>query len=68
LGIQSGPGALLVPSELRVLSNVSLVIMSARVREGSPRGSMVKLWGWSGSYQGGMGSSCGVARLSSVAK
>jgi hypothetical protein len=41
LGIPSGPGALPMPSELRVLLNVSRVIMSARVREGSPRDSMV---------------------------
>jgi hypothetical protein len=47
LGIPSGPGALPVPRELRVLSKVWRVIMSARVREGSPRGSMVKLSGLS---------------------
>jgi hypothetical protein len=34
---------------------VSRVIMSARVREGSPRGSMVKLSGLSGSSHGGVG-------------
>jgi hypothetical protein len=68
LGIPSGPGALHVPNELRLLSNVSRVIRSARVREGSPRGSVVKLSGLLGSSHGGMGRSCGVARLSSVAK
>jgi hypothetical protein len=68
LGIPSGPGALPVPSELIVLSNVSRVIMSARVREGSPRGSMVKLSKLSGSPYGGVGSTCGVARLSSASK
>jgi hypothetical protein len=57
-----------VPRELRVLSNVSRVIMSARVRDGSPRGWMVKLSGLFGSSHGGVGSSCGVARLSSVAR
>ena len=57
-----------MPRELRVLSKVSRVIMSARGREGSPRGSMVKLSGLSESSHGGVGSSCGVARPSSVAK
>jgi hypothetical protein len=38
LGIPSGPGALPVSSEFIVLSNLSRVIMSARVREVSPRG------------------------------
>jgi hypothetical protein len=35
LGMLSGPGALPVPSELIVLSNVCRVIISARVKEGS---------------------------------
>jgi hypothetical protein len=47
---------------------VSRVIMSARVREGFPRGSMVKLSGLSKSSHGGTCNSGGVARLSSVAK
>jgi hypothetical protein len=37
LGMPSGQGALPRPRELRVLSNVSRVIMSARVREGTNR-------------------------------
>jgi hypothetical protein len=37
-------GALLVPRELIILSNVSRVIMPARVREESPRGSMANGW------------------------
>ena len=40
--------------------------MSARVREGSPRGSMIKLSGSSGSSHGGVGSTGEVARLSSA--
>jgi hypothetical protein len=68
LGIPSGLGALPVPSEVIVLSNVSRVIMSARVREGFPRGAMIKLSGLSGSSHGGTCSSGGVARLSSAAK
>ena len=68
LGIPSGPGALPVPSELRVLSNVSRVIMSASVSVGSPRGSMLKLSGLLGCSQGGIGRSGGVARVSSVVK
>jgi hypothetical protein len=41
--------------ELSVLSKVSRVIMSARVREESPRGSVVKLSGLSESSHGGGG-------------
>jgi hypothetical protein len=40
LGIPYGPGALPILSGLIVLSNVLRVVMSARVREESPRGSM----------------------------
>jgi hypothetical protein len=43
LGIPYGPGALPVPSEFIVLSDVSRVIMSAIVSRGFPRGSM-KNW------------------------
>jgi hypothetical protein len=64
----SWPGALLVKSELAVLSNVSRVIMSARVKEGSPRGSMTTRSGLSEFYHGGMGSSGGVALVSSLSK
>jgi hypothetical protein len=66
LGIPSWPGGLPVPSGLTILSNVSRVIMSARVREGSPRGSMTNGLGLSGCSHGGMGSSGGVARVRSL--
>jgi hypothetical protein len=68
LGIPSGPGALPVPSELSVSSNASRVVMSASVRVESPRGSMKNWSGVSGCSQGGIGSSGGVARVSSVSK
>jgi hypothetical protein len=68
LGMPSGPGASPVPSELIVLSNVSRVIMSASVKVESPRASMKNRSGLSGCSHGGMGSSGGVARLSSVSK
>jgi hypothetical protein len=68
IGIPSGPGALPVPSELIVSSNVSRVLMSASVRVGSPRGSMTKLPRLSECPHEGMGSSGGVARVSSVSK
>jgi hypothetical protein len=64
LGIPSGPGALHVPSEIIVSSNVSWVIMSASVRVGSPRGSMTIRSRLFGCSHGGMGSSVGVARVS----
>jgi hypothetical protein len=65
----SGLGALPMPSsELSVLSSVSRVIMSVRVREGSPRGSMTNGSGFSGCSHGGLGSSSGVARVSSLSK
>jgi hypothetical protein len=59
LGIPSGPGALPVPREIIFLSNVTQVIMSARVREVSPRGSMAKRSGLSGCSHGGTGSTGG---------
>jgi hypothetical protein len=68
LGIPFAPGALPMPSELIVLSNVAMVIMSARVMEVSPRGSMTKRSGLSGCSHGGMGRTGGVARLSSASK
>jgi hypothetical protein len=70
LGIPFESGALHLPSELTVISNVSRVIMSARVREGSPRGVTTKgldLVGCPTPY-GGMGSSGGVAWVSSLSK
>jgi hypothetical protein len=69
VGIPFGPGALPVPSELIVLSNVSRVIMSASVRVESPRGSVTNWLGLSGCSYGGMGSSGGImARVSPVSK
>jgi hypothetical protein len=68
LGIPSGPGALPVPSELIVLSNVSRVMMSARVREVSRRGSMTNGSGLSVCSYRAMGSSGGVAWVSSLSK
>jgi hypothetical protein len=68
LGMPSGPGALPVPSELTFLSNVSRAIMSARVREGSPRGSMTDGSRLPGCSHGGTRSSGGVAGVSSLSK
>jgi hypothetical protein len=68
LGIPYGPVALPVPSELIMLSNVSCVIMSASVNVESPPGLMKNWSGLSGCSHGGVGSSCGVARVSPVSK
>jgi hypothetical protein len=68
LGMPFGPGVLQVPSELTVLSNVSRVIMSAKVRKGSPRGSITNGSGLSGCSHGGMRSSGWVTRVSSLSK